>query len=43
MTPITPEMKSLKVQLKAAWMAGDYGLVANISNPVRKNLSLALR
>jgi Methylase involved in ubiquinone/menaquinone biosynthesis len=28
MTTITPEMESLKGQLKAAWMAGNYGLVA---------------
>lgn len=28
MSTIKPEMESLKVRLKATWMAGDYGQIA---------------
>jgi ubiquinone/menaquinone biosynthesis C-methylase UbiE len=33
MTTLTPEMKALKAKLKATWMAGDFGQIANSYAP----------
>jgi len=33
MTTLTPEMESLKAKLKATWMAGDFGLIAETYAP----------